>query len=236
MEYAGITSGGFEMTEDHRKDGKAGTHKFVVAGWMAIISAFLLLPEIALSLLADISSAHPRLDFVVMPGLITVTIAEVSLGVYALYMFKNMLNERYKFHATDYLIYAIIIGSILLGIMGIGARMLPDMIVANGIPNLLPDDLSKFTTLSKIASGLLMFTVGFPLSIITIIFAYKLLQLPGTLNGLLKPLAYTFIASSICFLTFILAFLGMAIMIAATVILGIALIRSGEDEEELEFI
>jgi len=235
MEFAGITSGRFEMTQDNRKDGTS-TQKFVVAGWLAIVSAFLLLPEIGLSLMADISSAHPRLDFAVMPFLIPVTFAEVGLGAYALYMFKNMLNQRYDFHKTDNLIYAIIIGSLLLGILGIAARMMPDMIVANGIPNLLPDDLTDITLLSKVASGLIMFTVGFPVSILTIIFAYKLLQLPGTLNGLVKPLAYAFIASSVCFLTFILAFLGMAIMIAATVILGIALIRSGEADEDLEFI
>ena len=130
-------------------------------------------------------------------------------------MFKVMLNERYRFHAVDGLIITIIIASIAITIVGLLGRGIPEF---------------------KIIGGISMIVIGIPLSIISIIYALKLLKLNGTLNGLLKPIVYTQLATSICFLTFVLIPVGFLIMIANTVLIGLSMMRGQEETEELEFI
>jgi hypothetical protein len=136
--------------------------------------------------------------------------------LYALLRFRDLLNQRYQFHAVDHLIVILWVVGVCIGTLAYLVRVLPD---------------SKVPLL--ITGATLMVLYG----VLGIVYATRLLRLPGNLNGLLKPLAYTTIAASVCFLVVIPAPLGLALGVAASVILGLVLLRQKDEElEELEIV
>ena len=65
-----------------------------------------------------------------------------------------------------------------------------------------------------------------PLALINVVFAIKLLRLPDSLYGMLKPFSYLYMATGLCFTTTILMPLGLIGSAVSYVILGIVFLRA----------
>jgi hypothetical protein len=68
--------------------------------------------------------------------------------------------------------------------------------------------------------------LGIPLAVLSIIFGVKLLRLQDDLFGLLRPFAYVTIAAGVCFVTILLAPLGLVVDAVSNVILGVIFLRA----------
>ena len=186
---------------------------YATAGWLSIISAVLSVP---LMVLTFIQIVKRSIGHVLMPIGILLLIVVVGLSLYAIYKFKKMLNQQHNFHHVDTLIVIMIVGSILITMERILFRILYPVAM---IPLII-----------------LLAVTGIPLSIVGILFAVRLMELDHDLNGMLKPIAYTYMAASICFLSIILSDFGFLILIAFNVLLGIALIQADKKRPIPDFV
>ncbi|HUV13475.1 MAG TPA: hypothetical protein VMY18_07510 [Acidobacteriota bacterium] len=191
-----------------------------VAGWAAFASALLFLPIMGLTLYSDFeqSSSLQIGSFKTMSLLLAICLDVASKGLllYAFLRFRHLLNHRYGFHAVDKLILIVYVGGASIGVLSYLVRMLPEFKVP----------LIVTAVMLTVVCGIL-----------GILYATRLLRLNGNLNGLLKPLAYVSMMGSICFTLVVLAPVGLVLMVASTVILGLVLLRDGQDEfEELEVV
>jgi hypothetical protein len=193
-------------------------NQYTLAGWSAITSFVVGCPLVIIGFVYDILI---QLHQEFMPAfyliVVLLTLLQLVCSIYAFYQFKKLLNERYQFHQVDMLMIIIIIGSILITAVILFFRAVPVIPV-------------KFIGLAAIIA------VGIPLSILGIVFSVKLLHLNHSLHGLLKPLAFTYIAACCCFLTVILSSVGLLIAAAFDLLLGIAFLRGEEKEPDPEFV
>lgn len=191
-----------------------------LAGWAALASALLFLPILGLALFSDMQNNSGLEVGLLKPGALYLAIAldivSKALLLYAFLRFRHLLNHRYGFHAVDKLIIIVFAGGALIGVLSYLVRLLPDFKVP------------------LIATGVMLMIVC---GILGIVYATRLLRLNSSLNGLLKPLAYISMAASICFTLVVLSPLGLVLMVASTVVLGLVLLRNHSDElEELEIV
>lgn len=185
--------------------------KYVVAGWMAIVSAVLLVPYAILSLVFHI---RPDAVAVLLPISILIAITQMTCSIFAFIQFRNLLNERYRFHEVDTLVPILIFGGIAITFVLFMGRIFPAL---------------------EIPALVVLIILDIPVSIVGILFGIRLLRLKAKLHGLLQPLAYMHILGSIFFLTLILGTLGLLIMAVFELLLGILFLR-GEEDEEVEFV
>ena len=187
-----------------------------LAGWAAIVSAIFFLPIMGLTIYYDLQPDSAEQVGSLLVLVIFLDFISKIFMLYALLRFRDLLNQRYQFHAVDHLIVILWVVGVCIGTLAYLVRVLPD---------------AKVPVL--VTGATLMVLSG----VLGIIYATRLLRLPGNLNGLLKPLAYTTIAGSVCFLVVILSPLGLALYIATSVILGLVLLRQKDEElEELEIV
>ena len=73
------------------------------------------------------------------------------------------------------------------------------------------------------------------MGVLGIVYARRLLRMNGTLNGYLKPLAYSYLIGSICFVLLVFAPLGLVLFRVGDIILGLAFFK-GDELEELEVV
>lgn len=198
-------------------------NQFRVPGYTAIVAAALTLPMIVLGITLDIlARKNPSVAGAILIPYLLVAIAQILCGLYAFGRFKTYLNQRHDFHDVDTLIIVIIIGSCLLSLIGIAARV---SLVTLGVMKA-----------SVIAYLILIASVGIPLAILTIVFGVKLLRLQTGSGSLIRPFAYLTIAASVCFATFILAPVGLALDAAGNVVLGLVFLRREPDPPMPEFV
>jgi len=191
-----------------------------LAGWAALASALLFLPIMGLTLFSDFQQGQSLQSGSLLTGAlflaICLDVASKILLLYAYFRFRHLLNHRYGFHAVDKLIMIVYVGGASIGVLAYLVRMLPE-----------------FKVPLIVTAVMLMIVCG----ILGILYATRLLLLNGNLNGLLKPLAYISMAGSICFTLVVLSPVGLVLMVASTVILGLILLRGDqEDFEELEIV
>jgi len=187
-----------------------GTHKYSLAGWLAIASGALVMPQVALSVVIEVM----KLDWEIY--LIPLHVVNAAVGVYILYKFRLLLHERYDFHRTDQLITILIGANIVFGLLGLG------------------DIYSRvFGMAYELGWAVVSMALFVPYGIVTVVFGWMLLKLQGDLLGLLKPFAYTTIASGCCAATILLSPVGMLFGIAALVIQGIIFMRARDEVEYL---
>ncbi len=187
-------------------------NQFVAAGWLAIISAVLLVPEISLAALAEFYSS--TLTIFVIP----IHIANLIIGIYLLYMFRKLLNDQFNFHSIDVIITILIIVNIISFFVGL-VELTMSLI---GTGKIIQDSMSIVTVILFI-----------PYCILTIVFGVKLLNLKEDLYGMQKPFAYTTIASGVCGATLILAPLGLITAVVALVMQGMIFLRVQRESEIL---
>jgi hypothetical protein len=91
----------------------------------------------------------------------------------------------------------------------------------------------------ELASAILGLVVSAILGVLNgvvgIVFATRLLRINGNLNGYKKPLAYVYLAGSICFLLVVPALIGIVLLSVWSVLLGLTFFK-GDDLEELEVV
>ncbi len=202
------------------------SNRYATAGWASILSATGTLAMLGLSFVFDLAHiAQGRRGFPPPPWATdqAVLVAAVDaiawvLGIYALIRFRNLLHERYDFHAVDHLIWIVIGAGLLVAV------------VSHAFSFSASRDLGR-ALLGMASLGILGVLNG----IIGIVFATRLLRVNGNLNGYKKPLAYTYVAGSVCFLLVIPSILGVALLAAWNVLLGLVFFR-GEELEELEVV
>lgn len=186
------------------------SNQYKTAGWLSIANAVLTVPTIALGfLLVYVARSSPVVNVLQ----ILLSILFCALGVYVLYVFKDLLNARYQFHIADNLILALIWINIIFTITGLPKYLIPDLRVV------------KLT--SEIIGVVLFYLMG----IITIIFGVRLLKLKDDLFGLLKPFAYMHIVSGVCIMSILLLPFGLFAAVTAYIIQGIVFLRAAEDVE-----
>lgn len=201
-------------------------NRYALAGWAAILSAAATLAVLGLSFVFELSKiveTHGRFTptiWSLRQVVLVVCIDAVGwiLGIYALVKFRDLLRERYDFHAIDHLIWIVIGAGLLVAAAAYGQR-----IASDGRPG------------SALAGMATMVVLGVLNGVIGIVFATRLLKINGNLNGYKKPLAYVYLAGSICFLLVVPALVGMVLLTAWSVLLGLTFFK-GEDLEELEVV
>ncbi len=201
-------------------------NRYAAAGWAAILSAAGTLAVLGLSFVFDLARIAERpagftpalwsLQQVVL--VIAVDAVAWILGIYALVRFRDLLRERYDFHAIDHLIWIVIGAGLLVAAASYAQRLAAD--------GKLGSALVGMATLAVL--GVLNGVIG-------IVFATRLLKINGNLNGYKKPLAYVYLAGSICFLLVVPALVGMVLLAAWSVLLGLSFFQ-GEELEELEVV
>jgi len=187
------------------------TVQYELAGWLAIISAVLLIPEIGLAVILEF--VRSDLKVIIAP----IHVANLLIGIYILYMFRKLLNRVFGFHKTDVIITILIlidIVSFIIGIVELGGSMF-------GLELRADYDLS------------ISMSVLFVYSIVTIVFAATLLKLKDDLFGLLRPYAYMSIASGVCGATVILAPIGVVAAVVALAMQGMIFLRARREAEIL---
>lgn len=186
---------------------KAKTYK--AAGYVAVLAVAAFILEVIASFVSQVPAYSEWVPPNLQPLMLVLHVAFAS---YATLCLRSFLNDRYGFHATDTLIPLLVGGGIALGLALIGS------------PYLLGDE----------AAVMLMLGVGVPLGVISMLFGYKLLSVDSDIAGLKKPFAYSHILAPICFMTVVLAPLGLLLLLLAGVLL--AMMFFSEEEQEVEFV
>jgi hypothetical protein len=201
-------------------------NRYALAGWASIASAALTLAMLGLVLAFDLAKiVENRGEFApsmwtAQQALLVIAIDAVSwvFGIYALVRFRDLLRERYDFHAIDQLIWVVIAAGLLIATASHGQRLLIDPTLASAVVGLA----------TTVILGVLNGVIG-------IVFATRLLKINGNLNGYKKPLAYVYLAGSICFMLVLPALVGIVLLCVFNVILALVFFQ-GDELEELEVV
>lgn len=186
---------------------KAKSYK--IAGWAAVLAVTAFVLEIVLTL----ASKTPTYTEAISPALVALALmTHVLCAGYATYCLRSFLNERYEFHGADSLIPLLVGGGIVFALALVGSMFL----------------------FGPVVSMVLQLSLGIPLGVISMFFGYRLIAVNGKLGGFKKPLAYSHILAPLCFMSVILAPVGLLLLLLAGTLL--ALIFFNDDSAELEFV
>jgi len=199
---------------------------YAAAGWASILSAAGTLAMLGLSLVFDLTKvvevrgAFSPTVWTLQQIVLVVAVDAVAwiLGVYALVRFRDLLRERYDFHAIDHLIWVVIGAGLLVAVVSYGQRIFADRTLGHA--------------LGGVATIVVLALVN---GVIGIVFATRLLRINGNLSGYKKPLAYVYLAGSMCFLLVVPSLVGVVLLSAWNILLGLAFF-GGEELEELEVV
>jgi hypothetical protein len=190
------------------KEVNTGVSLYTLAGWLSILQAVIILPMVGVDFFAESMSLSGSGIFRLITGF---HVASKLFGIFALFMFRRLLNERHSFNKADKLINALIgcyAAAALIGAMGLMLNRHIDFMPALAIISGL--------------SGL-----------ISIVYAIRLLKLECNLSGLLKPYVYSTIAGGVLGATIVLGEFGRPIFMVSLILLGMILIRAESEPEYL---
>jgi len=185
-----------------------GVNSYTLAGWLSILQAVIILPRVGVDLFVE----HMTLSgYGILQLIIGFHVVSKLLGIYVLFMFRRLLNERHSFHNADKLINALIYCYAAFAfIWAVDLVLNPHFNVIFALP---------------IISGLS--------GLISIIYAIRLLKLECNLSGLLKPYVYSTIAGGVFGVTVVLGEYGRPIFMVSLILLGMILIRAESEPEYL---
>ena len=173
-----------------------------LAGWLSITNAIFAIPSIIMSWFLDtVEGMGPKFSQAIL------TLVSLGLFLYVIISLRKLLNYRFQFREVDIYISLLIWGNVVLAIV-----------------SLLSLGSRGFEWSMNILSIVSFIVFG----ILAIMFATRLLRLPGNLYGLLKPFCYITIVSGICFITVFLSPVGIIAGAVADVILGVIFFRAAE--------
>jgi hypothetical protein len=183
-----------------------------LTGWLAIIEAVVSIPVFGLFIFAG---AQPSAAVKLIAE--SLELIHLAMGFYVLVSFKSFLNSHFHFHDTDLLIR--------VQIWFIVVAALHHIIILLSVA-------LEIAPLEQALRALgLVFVIFF--GIISIGFAIKLLRLPDTLYGLLKPFAYTTIAGGFCFGILVLFPVGLLIFAVGGILLGMIFLTAADGAREV---
>jgi hypothetical protein len=202
--------------------GMNDVNPYRTAGWLSIAAAILFPLAFVISILQGLIGIS-RFNYTgptIGPSDILFIIF-TAFTIYALVMFRRMLNDRYNFHDIDTLITLSILWGILFQVVSISYRLI--MIVLWPVPQLA-------YTLSSLGILVLFFPLG---GTIDIIIAVRLLRDKDRFNEMIRVLAYLNMAAGICMATIVFSPLSLILMPIWWAILGMVFLR---EKEEAEFV
>jgi len=185
-----------------------GVSSYTLAGWLSILQAVIIVPKVGVDLFVE----HMTLSgYGILQLFIGFYVVSKLLGIYVLFMFRRLLNERHSFHHADKLIDALICCYAAFALIwAVDLVLNPYFNVIFALP---------------IISGLS--------SLISIVYAVRLLKLDSNLSGLLKPYVYSTIACGVFGVTIVLGEYGRPIYMVSLILLGMILIRAESEPEYL---
>lgn len=182
---------------------------FKLAGWAAVVAVVAFVAEIALNL----ASGIPAYSGVSSSFVATVVFGiHVAFGSYATWRLRAFLIEKHDFHGVDSLIPMMVGAGVLFALAQIGLEFVTQPVLSNAI---------------LLGPGLL-------LGALSVVFGYRILAVNGRMGGYKLPFACCHIGAPLCFLTVVLAPVGLLLLVVAAVLL--ALIFFNGESPELEFV
>jgi hypothetical protein len=176
--------------------------KLHMTGWVSIANAIFTIPAIAMSFfLESMEGTEIRLA----QGILIVV--GLGLFVYLLSSLRQLLNSRFRFHDADIYISYLLWGNVSLSLFHL---------------------LSLLNREFESAVGILSVMAYIFFGILSILFAIRLLRIPYSLYGLLKPYCYLTIVSGACIITILLFPVGILVGAITDIILGIIFFRAAE--------
>ena len=172
-----------------------------LAGLLSIANGILTIPLFAMSVfLVSQPDSGGKLLAMVLAGVSFILFVFIFLSL------KGLLNTRFGFHDTDGLI---------------------NMLIWVNAVSLAVPFLEFLPVSEELATGAPVVLIAI-VGIVSIVFAIRLLKLPDTPHSLLKPFAYTTLATGVCFATIVLIPVGLLAGIIADIILGVIFLRAAE--------
>jgi len=185
-----------------------GVSMYTLAGWLSILQAVIILPKVGADFFVEYLTPS---GYGILQLFIGFDVVSKLLGIYVLFIFRRLLNERHSFHKVDKLIMALI-----YSYAGIALIWSLDLVLNQ-----------QFNTLIALPV-LYVFS-----SLICIVYAIRLLKLECNLSGLLKPYVYSTIAGGVFGATIVLGEYGRPIFMVSLILLGMILIRAESEPEYL---
>ena len=181
---------------------------YTLAGWLSILQAVILLPKVGVDLFVEYLTPS---GYGILQLFIGFDVVSKLLGIYVLLMFRRLLNERHSFHNADKLINALIFCYAAFALIwALDLVLNPQFNVIFALP--------------------IIYVLS---SLISIVYAIRLLKLESNLSGLLKPYVYTTIAGGVFGVTIVLGGYGRPIFMVSLILLGMILIRAKSEPEYL---
>ena len=191
-----------------KKAVSTGVSLYTLAGWLSILQAVIILPKVGADLFVEYLTPS---GYGILQLFIGFDVVSKLLGIYVLFMFRRLLNERHSFHNADKLINALIFCyAVFALIWALDLVLNPQFSVLFALP--------------------IIYVLS---SLISIVYAIRLLKLESNLSGLLKPYVYTTIAGGVFGVTIVLGEYGRPIFMVSLILLGIILIRAESEPEYL---
>jgi len=181
---------------------------YTLAGWLSILQAVIILPKVGVDLFVECLTPS---GYGILQLFIGFDVVSKLLGIYVLFMFRRLLNERHSFHNADKLINALIFCYAAFALIwALDLVLNPQFNVIFALP--------------------IIYVLA---CLISIVYAIRLLKLESNLSGLLKPYVYTTIAGGVFGVTIVLGEYGRPIFMVSLILLGMILIRAESEPEYL---
>lgn len=191
-----------------KKAVSTGVSLYTLAGWLSILQAVIILPKVGVDLFVEYLTPS---GYGILQLFIGFDVVSKLLGIYVLFMFRRLLNERHSFHNADKLINALIFCYAAFALIwALDLVLNPQFSVLFALP--------------------IIYVLS---SLISIVYAIRLLKLESNLSGLLKPYVYTTIAGGVFGVTIVLGEYGRPIFMVSLILLGMILIRAESEPEYL---
>ena len=191
-----------------KKAVSTGVSLYTLAGWLSILQAVIILPKVGVDLFVEYLTPS---GYGILQLFIGFDVVSKLLGIYVLFMFRRLLNERHSFHNADKLINALIYCYAAFALIwALDLVLNPQFSVLFALP--------------------IIYVLS---SLISIVYAIRLLKLESNLSGLLKPYVYTTIAGGVFGVTIVLGEYGRPIFMVSLILLGMILIRAKSEPEYL---
>jgi hypothetical protein len=207
-----------EKEEKEKMEG----NRYAMAGWLAIANAVIFPLAFIIGIIQGIIGAA-ALGYkgpTVGPSDLLFILFTI-FGVYVVYMFRNLLHERYDYHGIDTLITLSIWWMIIFQVASIALKI--GTIVAWPVSDIiLAAVYLTFMTAAMITGG-----------VIDILIAIKLFQIKDSLNDLLKAYTYIIMISGALQASVILSPLALLLLPVSMVIIGMIFLK---DKEEVDFV
>ncbi len=200
--------------------GDTNERRYAMAGWMSIVGAVLFSISFVVGILQAViaGKAFGYHGPVIGPSDV-LGLMFSAIAVYALVMFRRLLNERFAFRGIDGLIALSIIWTITFQIGLLGLKMLT---VILGVGEELWVGILNLAIVA-----LFMLTIG----IIDILMGVKLLQSKQELNELITVFAYISLASGILEASVLLSPLAVIFVPISFILVGLILLKGNERPE-----